>query len=411
MKILELAPYVFVEGHRYGSRNQSGLAYMVRSICDMLATQNDVHVLTQSILTKKKKVNGWTLVRRNISTCLFHIKPCYIWLAIRLYYTDKSIRFAKLLFYCLSAGQVESYIRKWRPNVVHIHGISSIVMPYYFAAIRCGVPIMSTLHGLLSYSTIVPATDSHKLMERRFLKLCINNNYSLSVISSGMKRKVQNTFGVECSNITVIPNCFRGTVNCNRAQEWDYSHKRIVCVGGLSPLKNQIQVIRVLPIIQEHFRGRYPVILDLFGDGQKRDEWETFCIENHISGVIFHGRQPQIEIYKAISKSDLLVFPSIEEGFGIPIIEAYSCGTPVVAFSDIDAAADIANESCCVLSESRSDESLIKAIVLALNKNWDKKMIKDFSHSFSMDSISLRYNMFANIQHRAWKKEDIHSLL
>ena len=51
MKILELAPYVFIEGHKHGSRNQSGLAYMIRSICDMLAMEHEVQVLTQSILT------------------------------------------------------------------------------------------------------------------------------------------------------------------------------------------------------------------------------------------------------------------------------------------------------------------------------------------------------------------------
>ena len=52
MKILELAPYVFVDGHKYGCKNKV-VWHMTRSVCD-IASENDI-VLLRSIFTPLKK--------------------------------------------------------------------------------------------------------------------------------------------------------------------------------------------------------------------------------------------------------------------------------------------------------------------------------------------------------------------
>ncbi len=410
MKILELAPYVFIEGHRYGNRNQSGLAYMIRSICDMLARSNEVHVITQSILTEDRTISGWHLAKRNLFSIITHVKIRYCILAIKLYKKDKSISFLKHLFYCLSAGQVDYFIKSHKPDVVHIHGISSAVLPFYLAATNCGAPIISTLHGLVSFNEIVPASDFQKKLERRFLINCVHNDYPFTVISSGMKRKIQELTGSPCSLINVIPNCYRGLSMNNKKRNVDDRSKRIVCVGGLYPLKNQIQVIRVLPVVQDLVSG-YIVTLDLFGDGPQRNEMQEFCAANGIQGVTFHGRQSQDVVFDAITNSDLLVFPSIEEGFGIPIIEAYRCGTPVVIFGDLDSAVDVFNEDCCLFPSDRSDSALINAIVMALNKKWNKEKILSFADNFSLKSISNKYNEVLVNYHEIWERTFFRKLL
>lgn len=411
MKILELAPYVFVEGHRYGSRNQSGLAYMIRSICDMLATNNTVHVITQSILTKTTDVNGWVLVRRDLFSIIASFKIRYFFQAIKLHQLDNSISIIRALLYSLSAGQVEQYIKSWEPDLVHIHGISSSTIPFYLAAIKGNMPILTTLHGLVSFHSIVPAPIYQKELERRFLDVCIRKNYSVTVISSGMKHKLRDLYGTECPNISVIPNCFRSPDFSLIAQLRDNGVKNIICVGSLTPLKNQIQVIRVLPFIQNLFKERFKVLLHIVGDGPKLHEWQQYCNTNAIEGVFFHGRKTQTEVFELITNSDLMVFPSIEEGFGIPIIEAYSCGRPVVAFDDIDASCDVANDDCCIFANNRSDEALEEAISLALVKEWNTRAIVDFSRHFSLSSIAKQYEQIVKLPHKVWDRKDYNYLI
>lgn len=400
MKILELAPYVFIEDHKHGSRNKSGLAYMIRSICDMLGTRHDVHVLTQSVLTTAQVVSGWHLVKRNFSTILFHFKFTYLTLAFKMSRRDKSHGVLRQLFYCISAGQAEDYIKKWRPDVVHIHGIGSYSLPYYYAAAKCNVPVVSTLHGLLSFHSIVPAPLYQKELERHFLKMCVDNNYSMTFISSGMKKKVQEFMKKECSSITVIPNCYRN-VEINYNKNTSTNEYVIICVGSVYPLKNQIQTIRALPIVREKVAPK-KVMLKVYGDGESIGEWSQYCVDKGIDGVEFLGRKPQDTVFEAITQADLLVFPSIEEGFGIPIVEAYCCGTPVVTFRDLDAAPDIDNDNCCVFAADRSDEALAEAIVKALNKEWDIRKIKTFSKNFSLESTALKYCSAIEKEHEKW---------
>lgn len=411
MKVLELAPYAFVEGHPYGSRNTSGLAYMIRSVCDMVSTRNEVRILTQSIFTREQKVNGWLLIKRTLTTVLLHFKWRYFRLFLIMRKREKHVNMLRLLLYCVSAGQVEDYIRKWNPDVVHIHGIGPQTLPFYVAASRCNARVVTTLHGLLSFHNIVPVPESVKSLESHFIEMCLRNDYSMTVISTGMKSKILDRYQVKGDNITVIPNCFR-MVDYEIAKSFhDNGVKRIICVGALYPLKNQIQVIRVLPKVQHIFRENYKVTLDLVGDGEKMLEWKTFVEDNNIENVSFRGRQPQQEVFRTITQSDLLVFPSIEEGFGIPIIEAYNCGTPVVTFADLDAASDIADEDCCIFASNRSDEALVEAIVDALTKEWNGEKIKAYSQKFSISQTAVKYCEALCVSHREWNKSDVKKLI
>lgn len=410
MKILELAPYVFVDGHKYGSKNKSGLAFMTRSVCDMLASENDVHVITQSIFTPSQKVNGWTFVKRNIATILLHFKFRYFKLAVRMIRRENQVSRHKLLLYCLSAGQVEDYIKEWKPDVVHIHTISTYSLPYIVAVAKSKASVISTLHGLVSYNDIVPASPFSKRMERIFLDIYMHNQYPLTFISSGMKDKVQKSFGIAGNNITVIPNCFRN-VDIPDSKQKNDGILRLICVGSIYPLKNQIQVIRVLPGVRKRMNSAKDVILDIYGEGVSREEWEQYCVQNNIKGVTFHGRKSQDTVFKAVAQADLLVFPSIEEGFGIPIVEAYNCGTPVVTFEDLDASRDIYNENCCLFAASRSDQDLENAIVEALSKRWDKDKIASFSNKFTVGAISHQYNDVLKIKSKIIDAQIINKMM
>ena len=403
MKILELAPYVYIEGHKHGSRNQSGLAYMIRSICDMLAKEHEVQVLTQSIFTEEMMVSGWRLLQRSIVTIICHFKFKYLKLAFQLNKKKGKFGFSRLLLYCISAGQVEDYIKKWKPDVVHIHGIGIYTIPYYYAASYCNVSIVSTIHGLSSFSDLSTRSDYRKKLEKVFFSMCISNDYSMTFISSGMKKAVSEYYHSKCDNIRVILNCFRTPsieLSCQKSHESNEVH--LACIGSMSDKKNQIQVIRVLSDVRNRFNSEKAVILDLYGDGERYEEWKAYCKENSIEGVVFHGRVSQNEIFEALLRSDLLVLPSLFEGFGIPIIESYCCGTPVVSYSDLEASDDLYNEDCTIFAKDRSDEALTEAIVSALNRKWDKEKIIQFSKRFTMESIGEQFCEEFSKTHKRW---------
>ncbi|MBV6497734.1 MAG: glycosyltransferase family 1 protein [Acidobacteria bacterium] len=111
----------------------------------------------------------------------------------------------------------------------------------------------------------------------------------------------------------------------------------LLYVGGISPHKNLDTLIDAFRILRER-DGATPLKLVLVGDYKDdpfysaypklKEAVERYGLQNE---VVFTGFVPDDELAGLYTDATLLVFPSIEEGFGLPAIEAMACGTPVVA--------------------------------------------------------------------------------
>ena len=93
-----------------------------------------------------------------------------------------------------------------------------------------------------------------------------------------------------------------------------------------------------------------------------------------------------------INASDLFIFPSLRESFGIIQVEALGCGVPVVA-SDNVGSADIINDACGYLFKSKDVHDLSFKITNGLSKYWDKQKIVDYAKStYSWEFVSKQYD-------------------
>ena len=101
-----------------------------------------------------------------------------------------------------------------------------------------------------------------------------------------------------------------------RDQEDD--RKLLVCVSRVSKEKN----------LEEFFKLEYPKSRKIMvGDGPMREQYEK-----DYPDVEFVGFKTGIELAKYYANADVFVFPSRWETFGIVMIEAMACGTPVAAY-------------------------------------------------------------------------------
>ena len=91
----------------------------------------------------------------------------------------------------------------------------------------------------------------------------------------------------------------------------------------------------------------------------------------------FIGHIPESELVKQYNRSELFVLPSTspaQEGFGIVLLEAMACGTPVVTTEIVGMADDIEKEKAGLIIPSKNVDSLADAIIMALK---NKKMGKN----------------------------------
>lgn len=100
----------------------------------------------------------------------------------------------------------------------------------------------------------------------------------------------------------------------------------VLFVGNLLPVKGA----DLLPAIARRLQQLRPgTSLSVIGDGPLRASLER----KMPPGVVFHGRVEPQRVADAMRRSDVLVVPSRQEGWGCVITESYACGTPVAATS------------------------------------------------------------------------------
>jgi glycosyltransferase involved in cell wall biosynthesis len=110
----------------------------------------------------------------------------------------------------------------------------------------------------------------------------------------------------------------------------------LVCVGGMNAHKNVLGLLKALPGVI----AREPAVhLAIVGDTSGKGFWDNVpelldFVSSHpplSQHVHFTGYIADPELVELLNGAAALVFPSLWEGFGLPAVEAMSCGVPVLA--------------------------------------------------------------------------------
>lgn len=162
----------------------------------------------------------------------------------------------------------------------------------------------------------------------------------------------------------------------------------ILYVGGFSPRKNILSLINAFSQLQCSYKKKINLVIV----GQKGKSYEIYkrrIEELHIeSSVIFPGYIPMEELPYFYNAAEIFVYPSFYEGFGLPPIEAMSCGTPVIA-SNVTSMPEILQDAailiapsdidklCIAMKDILNDEQLRNNLILkgfkrASSLSWDK---------------------------------------
>ena len=130
-------------------------------------------------------------------------------------------------------------------------------------------------------------------------------------------------------------------------EKYKTGERFILALGNLQPRKNQVRLLQAFA--QAKANGNLPHKLVIAG----QPWWQADTIMDMAralgDAVVFTGYVPEVELPLMYNASELFCYPSLFEGFGLPVLEAMACGVPVIT-SNVTSLPEVAGEAACLVN-------------------------------------------------------------
>jgi teichuronic acid biosynthesis glycosyltransferase TuaC len=148
----------------------------------------------------------------------------------------------------------------------------------------------------------------------------------------------------------------------------------VLFVGRLDAKKGIVELLEAFISLAG---SRPNLLLAYIGDGpggeQLRSKAKGFELQDRI---ILIGACPSQKVAQWLAAANLLALPSYNEGHPNVVIEALSCGRPVIA-TKVGGILELVNKQSGILVSPRDSQGLADAIDTALERNWDERLISE----------------------------------
>ena len=204
---------------------------------------------------------------------------------------------------------------------------------------------------------------------------------AIITISEFSKREIIDLYGVSEEKIRVVYLGFDGSQFSPAAGPADETLKKykitapyLLYVGRLEKKKNIGRMVTAFTLIKE----KYPDLkLVLAGAGGNQfDEIKQIIADNKLeSEVIITGYVAHADLAAIYNHADIFLFPTLYEGFGLPILEAMASGVPVIT-SNQAPHTEVGGEAA-IYADSQSPQSLADGIIKVLDDAELKQSLKE----------------------------------
>lgn len=220
-----------------------------------------------------------------------------------------------------------------REEIEVFHGPASLI-PFY----KKGYGVCVTIHDLVAFLFPQTIPRRYGVYMRFLLRLAVKRADRIIAVSQHTRQDLIEILKVPENKISVIHEApaavfrplDRSMVRQRLKEKYGLEGNYIYHIGNIEPRKNLIHLLEAFIIVCREVREPYRLVVS--GQrgwlvGSLRRYFKTYPLRER---VVFTGYVPEEDIPWFMNGADLFVFPSLYEGFGLPVLEAMSCGTPVI---------------------------------------------------------------------------------
>ena len=287
------------------------------------------------------------------------------------------------------------------PRILKKYKADVFLSPDGYLSLKTKTPSIAVMHDLNfeHYPKDLPFLVRHyyKQMFPRFAKKATK----IVTVSEYSATDIASQYNIDKSKISVAYNGANELFAPGTEAEKKDTRNQLtegkpylLFVGALHPRKNINNMLKAF----DRYKSANPqdsVKLVLAGEKMwwNKTMESTFNSMQHKPDVIFSGRMNSEELRKAYGAAEALLYISYFEGFGIPIIEAYRCHTPVIT-SNVTSMPEVAGDGALYV-DPFDIETIVKAIHKLRNDSELRKQLvnagikksKQFSWDYTAQNI------------------------
>ena len=248
-----------------------------------------------------------------------------------------------------------------------------------------------TIHDL-AYKIFPESIPKIKLLYYNFFfPLCATRADKVIAVSENTKKDIVRFFHVQDNNIHVI---FLGVHHAfpieKEAKDLCLPEEYLLFIGAMEPRKNLVRLIQAYSLLKNKIKEKL-VLAGPKGSAYQKimEEIEKLQLQKDI---LFTGYVEESLVPNLFKKAKIFIFPSLYEGFGLPVLEAMAHGTPVITTGN-SSLPEVCKE-CAVYIEATDVEGISKAIFFLLQQQSLRESLKqkglERSQQFSWEKTALK---------------------
>ena len=323
-----------------------------------IAKTIDTTLFDVTILVLRKKLNNF--LEKSIEE------------KINIIYVNKGKGFRLSAFF-----KVRNILKKVKPDVLHTHLQCFLYSLLYIRFNK--VYWLHTIHN-------IPEEESKGIRRKLLSKYSKKKKVNLVGISDTISNKITNLYKLDTCFTVYNPvdrNRFR-FVNSKKRDNLIFLN-----VGRMTKQKNQFFLVKTFI---EHLKDFPGDLLYIAGDGEYRELIENLIKDSSAENSIYLlGNVSNIELY--MSKSDVFVLTSLFEGLPMTILEAMSCGLPIIS-SNVGGVCDIDKDNGILVDNPNSIHLFLESFRLIHSYALREKMSflsNEYCDKYDLKSITKEY--------------------
>ena len=277
------------------------------------------------------------------------------------------------------------------PKLAKAHNCDILHCTSNTAPLALQMPLVTTLHDVIfkEGSVLEQLTSSASwyqkignLYRRLIVNSIVKKSQRLITVSNFERQNISKIYKLDSSKIQTVHNgvneCFKAVVD-NKArakvkQKYNLPEHFLLHLGNTDPRKNTARVLKAFYMYIYVYTEDLKLVLVGLNESKLSTILKSIDLEEELSDkIILTGYVVDTDLPILFRLSELFLFPSLREGFGIPIIEAMACGTPVIT-SNTSSMPEVAGDAACLVNPN-STENIYEAIAkVRSDKNYKNQL-------------------------------------